>query len=117
MKYVRPARNVLVVRDRVGGQGRRLLLLLLLLAVAVAAPHVVAVGTAVVEPAVDADAVLLLLLHGAVVARLGEAEVVVGDALHPAGRVQLAARAVCAVQVGSDQIWSKALLKNYKFGS
>ncbi len=82
-----------------------------------AAPAVV---VAVVEPAVDADVVVLLLLHRAVVARLGEAEVVVGHPLlrppsSPGGGngngVQLAARAVRAVQVGRDQIWSKALLE------
>ena len=83
------------------------------------------VAAAAVEAAVDADVVVLLLLHGAVVGRLGEAEVVVGHPLAPrcgdgggghrprgAGLVQLSARAVRAVEVGgADQIWPKALLK------
>ena len=58
---------------------------------------------------------MLLLLHGPVVAGLGEAEVVVGD---PGGlvvvalvvaAVELGAGAVGAVQV--CQIWPQALLK------
>ena len=73
----------------------------------------------------DADVVVLLLLHGAVVGGLGEAEVVVrhplaaeraglgsgGDRPGEAALVELAARAVGAVEVGADQIWSKALLE------
>ena len=82
----------------------------------------------------DPNVVVLLLLHGAVVGGLGEAEVVVRHPLAAkvvvacslvvwpvascirdrpcgAGLVELAARAVGAVEVRVDQIWSKALLK------
>ena len=71
----------------------------------------------------DPNVVVLLLLHGAVVGGLGKAEVVVRDPLTAkvtnccrdrpggSGLVELAARAVGAVEVGVDQIWSKALLK------
>ena len=52
-----------------------------------------------VKSAVHAD-VVLLFLHGAVVARLGKAEVVVRDLGH--GGVQLAAGAVRPVQVRGD---------------
>ena len=50
------------------------------------------------EPAVNAHVVTPLLLHGAVVARLGEAEVVVGDL--GLGHIEVAARAVGSVEVG-----------------
>ena len=70
----------------------------------------------------DSHVVVFLLLHGAVVGGLGEAEVVVrdplaaevghrGDRPRDARLVELAARAVGAVEVGADQIWSKALLE------
>ena len=83
-------------------------------------PEVVCVTA---EAAVDPHIVVLLLLHGAVVGGLGKAEVVVRDPLTAkvtnccrdrpggSGLVELAARAVGAVEVGVDQIWSKALLK------
>ena len=79
----------------------------------------------------DADVVVLLLLHGAVVGGLGEAEVVVrhplaaegafgylagGERPGEAALVELAARAVGAVEVGADQIWSKALLQRGRGG-
>ena len=115
-----PIRRISRLQPSVVGRGvaseRRGLLLLVLLV----RPEVA------VESAVDADAVVLLLLHGAVVGRLGEAEVVVGPPLAPrhsggghrprgAGLVQLPARAVRAVEVGADQIWPKALLKRDGF--
>ena len=94
-------------------------------------PEVVCVTA---EAAVDPHIVVLLLLHGAVVGGLGEAEVVVRHPLAAkvvvacslvmwpvascirdrpcgAGLVELAARAVGSVEVRVDQIWSKALLK------
>ena len=94
-------------------------------------PEVVCVTA---EAAVDPHIVVLLLLHGAVVGGLGEAEVVVRHPLTAkvvvasslvvwpvagcirdrpcgAGLVELATRAVGAVEVRVDQIWSKALLK------
>ena len=86
----------------------------------------------------DADVVVLLLLHGAVVGGLGEAEVVVrhplaaegagrggcggggdlpgGERPGEAALVELAAGAVGAVEVGADQIWSKALLQRGREG-
>ena len=70
----------------------------------------------------DPNVVVLLLFHGPVVGGLRKAEVVVRDPLTAKvtncrygpggpGLVELAARAVGAVEVGIDQIWSKALLK------
>ena len=68
--------------------------------------HAAAAAVVEVEPAVDADVSLLLLLHAAVVGGLGEAELAVG---HPRGRLphgvasvlQLEAGAVGPVEVGA----------------